>query len=65
MADNSDNGFAIGSVSSSLRGLQATIIASKTTAIQIPVKYIGVGEKIEQLQVFNRLEFVDSLFPEQ
>jgi fused signal recognition particle receptor len=30
---------------------------------KIPVKYIGVGEKIEQLQVFNRTEFVDSLLP--
>ncbi len=31
---------------------------------KIPVKYIGVGEKIDQLQVFNRREFVDSFFPE-
>lgn len=29
---------------------------------KIPVKYIGVGEKINQLQVFNKSEFVDSLF---
>ena len=29
---------------------------------KIPVKYIGVGEKLEHLQIFNRLEFVDSLF---
>jgi fused signal recognition particle receptor len=29
---------------------------------KIPVKYIGVGEKIEDLQVFNKAEFVDSLF---
>ncbi len=28
----------------------------------IPVKYIGVGEKMEQLQIFNKAEFVDSLF---
>ena len=28
----------------------------------IPVKYIGVGEKAEDLQVFNKTEFVDSLF---
>ncbi|MEO6168839.1 MAG: signal recognition particle-docking protein FtsY [Chitinophagales bacterium] len=32
---------------------------------KIPVKYIGVGEKINQLQVFNRNEFVDSLFDEK
>ena len=29
---------------------------------KIPVKYIGIGERIEDLQVFNRDEFVDSLF---
>jgi len=29
---------------------------------KIPVKYIGVGEKIEDLQLFDRNEFVDSLF---
>jgi fused signal recognition particle receptor len=29
---------------------------------KIPVKYIGVGEGIEDLQLFNRHEFVDSLF---
>ncbi len=29
---------------------------------KIPVKYIGVGEKMEDLQVFNKNEFVDSLF---
>ena len=28
----------------------------------IPVKYIGIGEKLEHLQIFNRVEFVDSLF---
>lgn len=30
--------------------------------LQIPVKYIGVGEKMEDLQVFNKRAFVDSLF---
>lgn len=29
---------------------------------KIPVKYIGVGEKMEDLQIFNKAEFVDSLF---
>jgi fused signal recognition particle receptor len=29
---------------------------------KIPVKYIGVGEKVDDLQVFNKAEFVDSLF---
>ena len=31
---------------------------------RIPVKYIGLGEGIEDLQVFNRKEFVNSLFGE-
>jgi fused signal recognition particle receptor len=29
---------------------------------KIPVKYIGVGEKVDDLQVFDQIEFVDSLF---
>lgn len=29
---------------------------------QIPIKFIGVGEKMEDLQIFNKYEFVDSLF---
>ncbi|MBP6456569.1 MAG: signal recognition particle-docking protein FtsY, partial [Chitinophagaceae bacterium] len=28
----------------------------------IPVKYIGVGEQMQDLQVFNKFEFIDSLF---
>jgi len=31
---------------------------------KIPIKYIGVGEGIEQLQIFNKQAFVDSLFEE-
>lgn len=29
---------------------------------KIPIKYIGIGEKIEDLQIFNKFDFVDSLF---
>ena len=29
---------------------------------KIPIKYIGVGESIDQLQIFNKSAFVDSLF---
>jgi len=32
---------------------------------KIPIRYIGIGEQIEQLQVFNKRAFVDSLFKEQ
>jgi len=31
---------------------------------KVPVKYIGIGEKMEDLQIFNKFEFVDSLFNE-
>jgi fused signal recognition particle receptor len=30
--------------------------------MKIPVKYIGVGEGINDLQLFDKNEFVDSLF---
>lgn len=38
------------------------VVIGISDQFQLPVKYIGVGEKIDQLQVFNRHEFVDSLF---
>jgi fused signal recognition particle receptor len=28
----------------------------------VPVKYIGLGEGVDDLQLFNKREFVDSLF---
>jgi fused signal recognition particle receptor len=40
------------------------VVIGISDQFSIPVKYIGVGEKIEQLQMFNRAEFIDSLFPE-
>lgn len=38
------------------------VVIGISDQFKIPVKYIGIGEKIEDLQVFNRVEFVDSLF---
>lgn len=38
------------------------VVIGISDQFQIPVKYIGVGEKVEDLQVFNRTEFVDSFF---
>ncbi|MBS0010045.1 MAG: signal recognition particle-docking protein FtsY [Bacteroidales bacterium] len=38
------------------------VVIGISDQFKIPVKYIGVGEKLEHLQVFNRYEFVDSLF---
>ena len=33
--------------------------------MKVPVKYIGLGEKMTDLQPFNRIEFVESLFSNQ
>ncbi len=38
------------------------VVLAISDQFKIPIKYIGVGEGIEQLQVFNRTAFVDSLF---
>ncbi len=38
------------------------VVIGISDQFNVPVKYIGVGEGIEDLQVFNRMEFVDSLF---
>lgn len=40
------------------------VVIGISDELKIPVKYIGVGEKMEDLQIFNKLEFVDSLFKE-
>jgi fused signal recognition particle receptor len=38
------------------------VVIGISDQFKIPVKYIGVGEKAEDLQVFNKHEFIDSLF---
>jgi fused signal recognition particle receptor len=38
------------------------VVIGISDQFQIPVKYIGIGEQKEDLQIFNRVEFVDSLF---
>jgi fused signal recognition particle receptor len=38
------------------------VVIGISDEFKIPVKYIGVGEKVDDLQAFNRMEFVDSLF---
>ncbi|MCL5246992.1 signal recognition particle-docking protein FtsY [Cellulophaga sp. 20_2_10] len=38
------------------------VVIGISDQFKIPVKYIGVGEGIEDLQVFNKFEFVDSFF---
>lgn len=38
------------------------VVLAIANQFKIPVKYIGIGEKMEDLQVFDKIEFVDSLF---
>ena len=38
------------------------VVIGISDQFQIPVKYIGVGEGVDDLQVFNKMEFVDSFF---
>ncbi len=38
------------------------VVVGISDQFKIPVKYIGIGEKMTDLQVFNKEEFVDSLF---
>lgn len=41
------------------------VVIGISDQFKVPVKYIGVGEGIEDLQVFNKHEFVDSLFKKE
>lgn len=38
------------------------VVLGISDQFQVPVKYIGIGEKLEDLQIFDRNAFVDSLF---
>ncbi|MFN4121762.1 MAG: signal recognition particle-docking protein FtsY [Flavobacteriales bacterium] len=40
------------------------VVIGISDQFKIPVKYIGLGEGMTDLQLFNRMEFVDSLFKE-
>ena len=40
------------------------VVIGISDQFKIPVKYIGIGERMEDLQIFNRKQFVDSLFGE-
>ena len=41
------------------------VVIGISDQMRIPVKYIGLGEGINDIQVFNKEEFVDSLFNEK
>jgi fused signal recognition particle receptor len=53
------NSLAITKLDGTARG---GVVLGISDAFKIPVKYIGVGERPEDLQIFNSKEFVDSLF---
>lgn len=38
------------------------VVIGISNQLKVPVKFIGLGEKVTDLQPFNRVEFVDSLF---
>ena len=38
------------------------VVIGISDQLKVPVKYIGLGEGMEDLQLFNKTEFVDSLF---
>ena len=40
------------------------VVLGISDQFKIPVKYIGLGEQMTDLQLFNKQEFVDSLFGE-
>ena len=41
------------------------VVIGISDQLHVPVKYIGLGEGMEDLQLFNRTQFVDSLFGEE
>ncbi len=41
------------------------VVIGISDQLKVPVRFIGVGEKIADLQVFDRAEFVDSLFKQE
>jgi len=38
------------------------VVIAIADQLKIPIKYIGVGEKAQHLQVFNKANFVNTLF---
>ncbi len=53
------NALAVTKLDGTARG---GVVIGISDQFQVPVKYIGVGEGINDLQVFNKFEFVDSFF---
>jgi fused signal recognition particle receptor len=53
------NAIALTKIDGTAKGGIAISISDQ---FKVPIKYIGVGEKIEQLQLFNKKVFIQSLF---
>jgi len=60
-AATSVNAMAITKLDGTAKG---GVVIGISDQFRIPVKYIGVGEKMEDLRIFDRYAFVDSLFSE-
>ena len=56
------NAFEQAKQFSAVTSITSLAITKLDGTAKVPVKYIGLGEKTEDLQLFNRKEFVDSLF---
>jgi len=41
------------------------VIFALAREFQLPIRYIGVGEKLEDLRVFDPQDFIDALLPER
>ncbi len=41
------------------------VVIGISEQMQIPIKYIGIGEKMEDLQAFNKVDFVNSIFEDR
>lgn len=61
MAATEVNALAVTKLDGTAKG---GVVIGISDHFRIPVKYIGLGEGMEDLQVFNRKEFVNSLFGE-
>lgn len=59
MAATEVNSLAVTKLDGTAKG---GVVIGISDQFKIPVKYIGVGEKIDQLQMFNREAFVETLF---
>lgn len=62
MAATEINALAVTKLDGTAKG---GVVIGISDQFKIPVKYIGLGEGIEDLQPFNRKEFVESLFSEK